>query len=329
MSRGLGKIQNLVLKEINDYGDDIPENQVVWQIAKKEKKIAIKNRWINSPVQEGIIDSSFYKGTLRAIKLLVKNGVILADRRKLNDIEDLVAFYPYKSPRLEIFNLRCDLLPVLKEYILDHRDLLRYGLADNEEFVLNNLASSQKKTFEEATREWYELENLITSLLGKTSLPTIRTSLIDIIIKGRELFVYKNKRLIFTKSFISIIKSYKQYCSNNKYNEDSFLLNTLSEFYCRYFESTNIEHARMKSQLYTIANLSKRLNPSIKLEIKSELRKLCPFYIKNLPGHTEPEKIHKGGTSWYSHLEPEYSYLLDKLIDRHAFSYFSFLSLNN
>ena len=150
-----------------------------------------------------------------------------------------------------------------------------------------------------------------------------------VVSKGMELFIYRKKELSFNKSFITTIDAFEIICSKDEAGEEINLLFDLREFYSKYFDATNLGRAQLKSQLYVIANFGKGGKPFIKTEIKEELRKICPYYIKNLPGHKEPEKISKHGINWFSHWEPEYSHLLDKLIDRHAFSYFHFLSLNN
>jgi len=83
-----------------------------------------------------------------------------------------------------------------------------------------------------------------------------------------------------------------------------------------------MKHNRLKSQLHVVAYLYDRTTPGFRDEIKRYFYREKTEIIKDLPDHREPNV--KGFA------RPRlvtFSPFLDKLIDRHAFAKFEFLSI--
>jgi len=324
MSKGPGKLQNLVVSEIHDSGGSISENSLIWKLAEREDKITISHT--EGSLRFGFIESSFLKSINRAIISLSEEEGIIREKRKLLNIDELITYYPFKTTKLEILGLRQTLLPALKDYILKEH-LAKYRLYQIEEFIIDKFISSNKELFEEAVLDWRKIEAILINMLIKAPIIE-RDFLILILIRGYQLIIDRNRSLEYKRPFSFLIDKIHDILRESIKEDKLLLAKTLKEFYSKYFKQTDINHIGMKSQLHEVVYFTGS-PPSLKEKAKKELYTRCRPYVKGLPGHKEPEEKVGKMVQYATHVEPTYSPFLNKLVDKQAFFPFYFLSLRD
>jgi len=310
MSRGHGKIQISIIETIKqDFGNQVQQNYLIWHLAEKEKKIKTLN--IDS-FKTGFIDNSFNKSIQRAIIELGKEEVIQIQPRKLTSLDQFISYYPFKTTKLEIKELRINLLPLIKFFLEETGP--KYGPYREELFLIEKIKKEKKEEFRRASEKWISFEKKIFRILAQTE--ENRDKLISIIIKGRQLFM--DSKAEYGRALFSLL------------NEDKKLIPIISEihaFYSEVIKNEDWNHVVMKSQIYAVANLAKGSRSSLNEDFKKFLYEKKSGYVSNLPGHSVINHESRGRLFGLKN-EINFSKLLDKLIDRHSFAPFNFLSFN-
>lgn len=327
MSRGIGKMQSSILAGIDNFGGQILQNQLLWHLAEVHSKIQKDSR-IYDDVYEGAIKRTYQTSFLRAVDHLVEIGKIKREDLYINDLAKLFIHYPFKTYRLEISSLRSKLLPVAKAYLAHgyrkfthvRRSFPRFGTGDHELFVLKNAKHSNADFHSQIKSRWLSIESDILAILASKKV-TESNHWIRILFKGRHLFL-EEKNLKYTISLNSLLASLMSH-KDSMYDLECKVLDKIHKFRYFAFREDDINRAVMKTALYQLANFQIRGPATLHKEVKLFMFDMCPDLIRSLPGHNEPSLNIRG--AWIKR-EVRFSNMLDKLIDRHIFSPFCFIS---
>ena len=316
MSLGHGNIQKSILQSIKNSDTPIQRNKLFWMLARSNDKVIVTET-LCEDIDEGYIENSFSKSFQRALKRLVDEKMVSVQKRRLMNIQEFIEYYPFKTSKLEIFLLRKILLPFVKTYLEGPYSRVPYTVADNELFILDKIKNEFPKRIKRYTLNWRKKEKRIISLLARYDLDS-RSQWISLMIKGRQLFL--DNRVKYGKAFHVIIKKIGEADEFN--NEVEYeLYEEINKFKKKVFKPEIMKHSKLKSQLHLIAYFSERTKSGLKDEIKQHFLDEQPEIIENLPDYHQPEG--RG----FTRFPPTFSPILDKLIDRHVFSNFEFLSV--
>ena len=318
MSRGPGKIQQAILEAINENDAPSQRNKLLWKLAIKNNRIAYAGKLCDG-ISKGNIKPSFEKSFQRSLKRLAETDQVNIRKQKLRNIDEFIAYYPYKTAYLDIFQLRIRLLPHIKSYLEGPYHRRPYTVSDNEIYIIDKLKSDNPEKLRRYVALWQTIELKILRLLPSLKR-SARSRWINVLMKGRELFIDDRASygLAFHKTVDIIEKKMEGL------NQDEIqLLAEVQAFKLKSFPPQTMKHSRLKSEFYVIGNFNERSTPSLTGDIKKYFLDQEPDLIKALPEHHQPEI--KG--RFPMRFEPSFSPILDSLIDRHAFSKFEFLSI--
>lgn len=318
MSRGPGKIQKTIIETIQKAKEPVQRNHLLWQIAKNTNRIKFDGL-LCEEIRAGRIENSLISGYQRSLKTLSDSRQITITKRKLRDIDDFIDYYPYKTTSHEMLMLRKKLLPLIKPYLEKPHRKFPFTVRENEIYVLEKIISEHPTRYDRQSRHWRKIEKkILTQLSGKIKARKLWTGLL---IKGRELFL--DDRAEYGMAFHVIINKIEER-KEKLVPTQLELLSEIQEFKQRVFKPDVMKHSRLKSQLGIVANFSERSRPYLEDETKQYFLREIPSLIKSLPEHEQPEQ-HSSG--FYHRFPPRFDPILNKLIDRHAFSKFEFLTI--
>lgn len=319
MSKGPGRLQRLILDSCDSSGEPLQQNRLIWKLAETEGQI-IKTGTLSKDLEKGFIGDSFSKGIQRAIKELCGRSQVIQKKTKLLSLDQLVKYYPYKTNKYEILSLRKRLLSVTKEFVNERHQNL-FGSVEAEVHWAKNLREADADKYRRAINDWQEIECQVLSVLSDVAEP-LKTKLFALLVRGRQLLL--DERAVYRKALNSIIKDLGKvdWLGSHKIT----LFEQLKYFYNTYLERP-VRHNTMKGQIYSVAALGKGEKPRLKQEFKEYLLRKDPSFIRGLPGHKDGELVRKSFVmvNFGKVGETQFSGLLDKLIDRYAFSSFQFL----
>jgi len=308
MSRGAGNLQRLILEQL-DLSGPIQLNELCWQLATREGRLTTGD-------ESGAIDRSFYSSFLRAVNLLGQR--VVRSPRKLLDLNELVAYYPFKTRSAFIKDLRQRLLPIVADW-LSQRNAARFRKAQTEHHLLNRLATSAR---EEANEVWASIESQLFDAISRLRGES-RIVLLSILVKGRELFV-EHSSVWEGRSLGRLIDL--GFRLEPLGPEDRCVLTDVKKLYDCCLPSAKVNHAWLKSQLYSIVSFSRWGSSSgLSDEVKGVLLERDCKFIETLPGHVPPHLKRVG--NFASPRKIEYSGFLNELIRRDVLAPFEFLNL--
>ncbi len=325
MSRGPGKIQKSILSYLENREQPVLRNKMLWELANHNRSITLKGNYCDS-IGRGNIDSNFIKSFSRAILKLEDFEKIQISEEKFRNIEDVIQLYPYKTTKVEILQLRKNLLPYLKKYFSDSYlppyGGSRYSIAENEIHILQMIKSTEPNFYNKACAQWQKLENRIILILPK-HISSKKKLWLNTLIRGRQLFLDKNIKS--TYSFDSLCIELKDKIRKFSQNESN-LAKKIIKFKDKIIPREVRDHHRLKSKLHTIVFLNGTSTPKLKPEFKKYLLKEEPNIIKSMPKFFSNEDEKKGKRLHFHH-QTNFDPTLDKLIDQYIFSNFEFISL--
>jgi len=318
MSRGPGKIQQSILKVLQENNVPVQRNKLLWKLANTNDKLAVTGNLCEG-IPEGYIEPSYEKAFQRSLKRLAETDQVKIKKQKLRNIDEFIAYYPYKTTWLEICQLRTKLLPHIKSYLEGTYYRTPFTIRDNEIYILDRLQSEQLEKYTRYSARWKRIERkILTALPALKRIP--RNRWLKLIIKGQELFI--DDRARYGLAFHNTVKDIED-LTERLNSEEIALLDEVKSFMRRAFPPQLMKHSRLKNKLYVIGNFNERTTPSLKREIKMHFLDKEPVLIQALPEHLQPDKQKTFGKRF----EPSFSPKLDSLIDRHVFSQFEFLSI--
>ncbi len=168
----------------------------------------------------------------------------------------------------------------------------------------------------ESRRAWLELEERLLSIAGQASTEADRGAVINLLSKGRSLFVLRSRKV--SRSLGSAIAEFLA----SPLASSSRLDGELKDFYYRCFDEKERRKALLKDKLYTVVDFSSRRTHFLKDDFKRELLQREPDFIRSLPGHCDAQRRN---TSWFA--DPtRYSETLESLLRRDVLGSFIFIS---
>lgn len=316
MSRGPGKIQQAILEAIKE--DDIPtqRNKLLWKLATENDRVVMTGKLCEG-ISKGNIDPSLEKAFQRSLKRLTETNQVKIRKQKLRNIDEFIAYYPFKTSYLDIFQLRTRLLPHIKSFLEGRYHRIPFTIRDNEIYILDKLESEHPKKVDSYAARWQRIERKILKVLPSLKR-SARSRWIKVIIKGQELFIDDKAR--YRLSFHKIVNNIEEKMERLS-QEEIELLAEVQAFMRKPFPPQLMKHSRFKSEIYAVGDFNERTTPKLKDGIKMYFLDQEPELVKALPEHYQPDtKVQFG-----MHYKPSFSPILDSLIDRHTFSKFQFL----
>jgi len=322
MSLGPGILQRSILEGVDKEGGGIFENKLEWNLARKFEKIEIASEAGQPAYPNGIISKSFDNSFRRAVGSLIKDRKLKLISRKLSSLEEFRSLYPYKTVNYQLFLLRTKFIPILVDYIVKNSSSM-FSLKEIEDHIAEVMQKEKPAEFSNFICQWDDIERFIFSVKSSFDDKSRRIFIL-LLARGRELF-YKTKEVKCQKPLSKIItegESCLSICTNGE-----ILFSNMCSFYNNFFESDNLKFTSLKSQLYSVAYFGMYGRPQLKKEIKVFLRKIYKDEVVSLPGHLDIESKFQDRSPQLPLELCTFSPLLDKVLDRHAFSNFNFLSI--
>lgn len=320
MSKGLGSFQQLVLSRI---GAGTQRNELCWQLAEELKHV-------RTTEPAGLSDS-FYTAFSRAVRRLAERRLIEIRKRRLETIDELIRYYPFKTTLCSVRRLRGDLLPVLPE-IESGLKRPAYTPAQNEDFFFNHLRWITTKPDVETRRnnvvQWSHIEDGLVGVLPSIPVPE-RGDWLRLLARGQELFTPK-RGITCSASIAELLDR----CARTSRGREvvaaarTLLNGVLTE--------NHRAHLALKTRLYAFVNFRPRGSSELKAETKMALFRLRRGVVEALPGHqpadpdpeeeSRPGRMRRGWRDYDLPTEVEaFSPLLDQLLDKHCLEEFEFL----
>jgi hypothetical protein len=308
MSSGPGTLQRRILECVGD-STPIFYRQLLWKIALERDEIE-KSTKLCSHLEFGTIKKSFKENFRRSVNSLEKSKRIEIEAHKLTEIEDAFRYFPYHTDRLEIYELRKFLLPVLREYILKENPH-RFGNSKIEEKQLSEIKKDQK--YIDIQNQWIDIEKRLISILYKES--PLYNNWLQILVRGRCLFI--SDSIAYHKSFVTLYKSLLNSMSIEMHYEMETLI-LINELMNVAFDKEKWKLGEIKSIYYEISNMTKYRKEYLKDEVKDYLREAEKDFVTLLPDHKEPQRSTVGPRKIiFGHWgKVEYSKYMDMLITR-------------
>jgi hypothetical protein len=310
MSRGPGRLQNAILDTVGEKGT-LSFGKLCWCLAEDVDRGVTKS---------GDLSRTFYASCHRAVSRLVDEGKLLRVRRKLQNIAELVAHYPYKTPQKTIKDLRTRLLPHLHSY-LGETKARQFGLRETERHFI---AQKNSDEMQQNEKYWRGIENRLSLLLSKVPIGR-RELVLDLFVRGRELFV-PDSHATCPIDLGTLLR--RALASSGIPKPERMVYAEIKDLYDACFPLNERRLMNLKDQLYVVVDLSKQGSgkPLLKEAFKKELLKRDPSYLTSLPGHKgEEERTIPGLEGWP--FDIYFSPLLNHLIGRDSLSFFDFLTL--
>ncbi len=302
MSRGVGKLQQRILERIEATGT-VSLNRLCWDLAGEQGSAAPS------------ITDAFHSGFRRSVRRLAEDGYIAPARRRLTDIDELVAFYPYKSRNAEVKAMRLQLLPVAKAYLSD-RQVRKYTPAQNETYFYRDLADDIRTG---AEARWRSVEGVLFEALPAPD-PRVRDAIFDLLVRGRQLFLHQP---MGHRAPVSFLLGRALAAGGDRLPAVAVAkLQALSSL----FPTRDLARLRFKSDLYEIAHLGRDHSPHVKDQFIEYAMREAPAAMRSLPGFKAARS--EGPAKFRRPIRDEASPLVHKLVQRDALAPFTFLSVN-
>ena len=302
MSRGIGSFQRCILERIEAAGT-VSLNRLCWDLAGEKGSAAPS------------ITDAFHSGFRRSVRRMAEDGYIAATRRRLTDVDELIAFYPYKSRNGAVKTMRLQLLPVAKAY-LSYRQVRKYTPAQNEAYFYRDLPDDIRTG---AEARWQNLEGILFEAL---SVPDhrVRDAIFDLLVRGRQLFLRRPMRHGAPIGFL--LGRVLDAAGRHLRAEAAAELQGLSSL----FPARDLARLKLKSDLYEIAQLGRAYHPHVKEEFIKYLMQEAPAVMRSMPGF-KPARSKGVGELRLLPIRDEPSPLVHKLVQRDALAPFAFLSV--
>lgn len=300
MSRGLGRFQRKILDVAEEQGwNNLTRSRLCWLVAGQWKGIA----------DAGDVKESFYRNFRRAITSLRNRGEVKLSPRKLESLAEVVELYPHRTCEGFLRDLRLRLLPYLEEIA---RGRGKFPEWNRER---HSVLRHEQGKFE---NEWVALRQRLLTQIADPAAPGNGVSWgIDLLARGQQLFSDGDAEI--ETSFLELLTECRPYL-------EPALSQGLEAFYEQVLPRHRREHGDLKSTLYVLASFTKSQPVRLSTGTKQALLRTDPDYVRSMPGYEErPGYGYTLGPRRRAidyHFSPD----LDRLLDRHVFAAFHFLS---
>lgn len=316
MSRGAGRLQRQILGALVSRAP-VLVNELRWDLARVEDKVRFGRRIAG--IRQGAIERTFCSGFNRAVAKLRQKGRVAVTSRKLTGLDELIRLYPFKTTDLGVRELREKLLPSISSYLAIARRDGRFKATgrlrtEREEYLLGLAAPAEQKQIR--LRWSKEIEpNLFKVLTAAQDQLARRDLALRVIQRGRELFE------LGPGSDPALMAMLLQKGLASQDPMDRAVYTQAWSLYRQAIPEARLRHAKLKTQLYAVADFWTNTPVSLKGPFLDALALWHPFILE-LPGH-EPPIVKFGRTVRSATFSP----ILHRLLHRNVFSQFSFLAV--
>ncbi len=280
-------------------------------------------RWLLAPQTGGKLpaklSASWDTSLHRSLKTLAKRGVVEIKKRRLLDLDEVVAHYPNKTLATSVRELRGLVLPVIAQLEKSNGGLsVRYGLEANERHILTKLSPEVRA---DTWAQWRSLEvDLRHSLATQED-----DSLLLLVMKGRSLFKAREQHRAEMAQVSWPLQTLINECER-KNLIPSHTLDRLKRFYVAINPPSRASELKLKSLVHSYASIHGKSGPA----------RLTPDAVRLLHENLEKplttlkafEPAPQTTYAWM-HPEPKPTPLLHKLFDRTIVGQFRFIRLNS
>ena len=195
----------------------------------------------------------------------------------------------------------------------------RYNLSGNELYLLKNMKRDWPRRFRRLTRTWKGIEARILKLIAQENVSQ-KELWISLFIKGQEFFggQYVEHGRPFHYLVNKLIEN-----ESGLTGVERVILDDVKVFKNRLLRKSDMSHARLKTELYAVAYFYAQGSCSLRDEVRNYFLRKDEKFIKSLPGHEGGERL-----KWRIATPIKFAPILDRVVDRHVFSKFRFLSIN-
>ncbi|MFI5297121.1 MAG: hypothetical protein ACHREM_03405 [Polyangiales bacterium] len=277
----LGAKQRQVLDLLGS--GSLTTNRLIWQVAVDEGRVPGFEGLASVPAEREL-PRSIYESVRRAVHALEERGEIELRAERPN-ARGIVASYPYQTRSLLTAFLRLRLLKPLIVFATGapfrNRGKPRYSRAENEHFVLGARMSDEERARLHDTWASVDEQLRATELLVPAEL---RTALFELRIKCAELCDPK-ARFRHDRSLGELIAAAHTTESSQAFAP---VLEAVQQLYSLMPEQ-EISRARLKTALYSVADMDRSLGPHIQLtnDAMDALHAQSPEIVGALPGFSE------------------------------------------
>jgi hypothetical protein len=308
-----------ILTEVNASPAPTPANELMWRLARRSNRVR-QAQTAQDPLPVGEVHDAFYKSFRRALKQLIDDKAIRCKKRELENVDEVVAIYPFRTRDVRILELRQRLLPQMRTHLLETGDR-QFGHSSNEDYHVDEATDAERAGWR---ARWQRIENKLCQELATTPE---RETLLAIATRGRELFFRTRRRPSsdLSSNFHHAKALGDLFDSLSKSGAHRDLVLDASAFFTDWLPPSRKQHLELKSQLYSIWDGGMRQRPSLKLAFKQTLRDRSPALVQKLPKYAPPRK---DAPNSFVRYEERFDPILDQLLGRDVFAEFEFLSPN-
>ncbi len=302
-----GKLQKTILDTLHSNPSILPlfQNRVLWEIALARNGVhrtGITFGSTTSIIEEGQVRKSFEINFRRAVKSLAKSGKIVLTKKRITDLNEILLHLPYLTNKLQVFQIRQNLIPTVREFISEGKSSIADKNFDPFEYQLKLLKKENIDEYNELLEGWKRIEQKILKLPQNVESERFDQWL-DVLLWGRYHFRSRKRKIISTPSV------------NSKTQQEERVAELIMNLTDRVKAYDYFKIGDVKTILYALFTAPRHGRIIIKDELKDYLFKKRGDLLKALPGH-------KG-----SFHHTQYSPLLELLFNRHIFRELSFLNL--
>lgn len=281
------------------------QRQVEAEVGARAEPISmVELRWVLWEQRAGTAASlpkSFHLQLVRELR----RGAYRLERRGLQDFQELVHLYPFKTLDRATRQMRHRLLPHLLT-LADHHT--KYSRDANEEHLLRR----NRERLNSFRIRWERIEPSLFTAMGRRG---DRDWALPLLCRGRQLFT-TGTDLSCATDFAALVE--RAVTRTNR----ARLARVLSRFLEEVFPRDTRRSTRLASQLHGLAELNERGKSKLRTDVCEELLRLDGAYVSDLPGH----RARPSGLRGMLQPHPTFSPHLDRLVARDALQRFQFVS---
>jgi hypothetical protein len=250
----------------------------------------------------------FYGSFRRALD---SDQVVSVSKRRLQGLDELEKYYPFKTRDALVKSTREALLPVLCKHLSDTKER-QFSLSDNEEYLLGLLSQEVRRHLKTS---WQKIETeVIRAMYRHVRNSDCRDRLLDLLARGRELFS-PGSGISHGRAFGNLLVEAVEVAG------PLTVLVAARDLYVGALPKEARRRTVLKSQLFAVMDFGAQGASGMKDETKQVLLKAAPQIVKGLPGHVD------GSGQGWDHRLTHFSPVLDRLIGRDVLAPFEFVSL--
>lgn len=308
MSRGLGSIEQRILREVEAKGcSEYSAEELRWALYECSSK------GLSSVGKFSSHNVSFS----RALSRLIEKGLIEVEKRHFLDFKECVQFYPGKTLSAQTRQMRQKFLQTLLDWVNDEHGVLpKYSLADNELHQLPLLSQNDLNAIIEA---WGNIEPKLRQAYGQCC--SNGDEILRLICKGRNLF--RANRPSDIEVGISLGMAIDQACEGELLGEG--IKRGLIELGQQFLPEKDARKLKFSSLIHSFAHVPNMGTCELRDDTLDYLYRKEAEYIEEMDGFKSDKK--KAGQLHWMPIKRVYPPQLVRLFDQTVFQKFKFVKL--